>query len=415
MHQSRTRFDKIILGREDLCSHASLLLSTKISHNEGIQVLQGRDFDMEFLNKQLAQEIVGRTMGIIGKNINIMDNQGVIIGSGDKKRIDDIHEGAVIVIKEGTGFEITAEETKRLNGVKPGINLPIYFDGKIMGVIGITGSPDEIRSFGELVRMAAELSLQQAVLMNEIQWDERLKEELVSQIIHNEGKHDSLFLERAMRLGIDLELARTAIVLKTPDRKKTFAYLKSRLQKEDLLLMQHDRIVILKEVPKVDFDSYIKKITEGWLNGLRKNVNIQVKIGVGQYHEGLSGITKSYRQAAHTLNSGLKLAPQNDIFMYKDYYLPVFLLNASKTGLTEDLQSFYKILKEKDAKGELTESLRALIETNSDMNKAAHKLFIHRNTLRYRLDKITEITGKDPRKTTDLLHLYLSFLNNELE
>ena len=370
---------------------------------------------MEYLNKQLAQEIVDRTMEIIGKNINIMDNQGVIIGSGDSERIDDIHEGAVIVIKQGTGFEITEEEAKKLHGVKPGINLPIYFDGKIMGVIGITGSPEEIRSFGELVRMAAELSLQQAVLMNEIQWDERLKEELVSQIIHYEGKHDPLFLERAMRLGIDLELARAVIVLKTHDRKRAFAYLKSRLKKEDLLLMQHDNIVILKVVPHVDFDSYLKKITEGWLNGLKKNENIHVKIGVGQYHEGLAGIEKSYRQAVHTLNSGLKLTPMNDLFMYEDYYLPVFLLNASKTGLTGDLQPFYKILLEKDSKGELTESLRALIETNSDMNQAAQKLYVHRNTLRYRLDKITEITGKDPRKTTDLLHLYLSFLNNELE
>lgn len=370
---------------------------------------------MEFLNKELAQEIVDRTMGIIGKNINIMNNRGVIIGSGDPKRIDDVHEGAVIVIKQGTGFEITEKESLRLHGVRPGINLPIFFDGKIMGVIGITGSPDEIRSFGELVRMAAELSLQQAVLMNEIQWDERLKEELVSQIIHSEGKHDSLFLERAMRLGIDFELARTAIVIMTPDRKKTFGYLKSRLQKDDLLLMQHDRIVVLKVVPRDDIDHFIRKITETWLNGLRKNDNMQVKIGVGQYHEGLAGFKESYRQAVLTLNSGLKLTPQHDIYLYEDYYLPVFLLSAAKKGLTEGLQPFYKNLKDKDVKGELTESLRALIETNSDMNKASQKLFVHRNTLRYRLDKITEITGKDPRKTTDLLHLYLSFLTNELE
>lgn len=284
-----------------------------------------------------------------------------------------------------------------------------------MGVIGITGSPDEIRSFGELVRMAAELSLQQAVLMNEVQWDERLKEELVSQIIHYEGKHDPLFLERAMRLGIDLEMARVAIVLMTTGQKRTYAYLRSRLRKEDLLLMQHDRIVVLKVVPHDDSENFLRNITEKWLNGLRKNENIQIKVGVGHYHEGLSGLTQSYRQAALTLKSGLKLTSQQDIYFYEDFYLPVFLLNASKKGLTGDLQPFYKNLKEKDVKGELTASLKALIETDGDMNKAAQKLFVHRNTLRYRLDKITEITGKDPRKTTDLLHLYLSFLNHELE
>ncbi|WP_079509075.1 sugar diacid recognition domain-containing protein [Mesobacillus jeotgali] len=370
---------------------------------------------MDFLNKQLAQEIVDRTMGIIGKNINVMDNRGVIIGSGDKNRIDDVHEGAVNVIKQGSGYEISEEEAKRLHGVKAGVNLPIYFDEKIIGVIGITGAPEEIRSFGELVRMAAELSLQQAILINEIQWDERLKEELVSQIIHYEGKMDPLFMERAMRLGIDLDLPRAALVILTQDRKKTFAYLKSRLEKEDLLLMQHDRIVVLKTIQPSRSASQLRKLADGWINGYKSTKKAYIKISIGQYHPGLSGLAKSYDQADHTLKAGLKLAPDKDIFLYEDYYLPVFLLTASKFGLTEELQPYFLMLKAKDSKGELTESFKALIETNGDMNSAAQKLFIHRNTLRYRLDKITEITGKDPRKTTDLLHIYLSFLNNELE
>lgn len=370
---------------------------------------------MEYLNKQLAQEIVDRTMGIIGKNINVMDNKGVIIGSGELNRIDDIHEGAVIAIKQGSGFEITEEEAKNLHGVKPGINLPIFFDNKIVGVIGITGSPDEIRSYGELVRMAAELSIQQAVLINEIQWDDRLKEELVSQIIHYEGNLDPLFYERSLRMGINLQLPRAAMVIITEDRKKVYTYLKNKLEKEDLLLMQHDGIVILKSVPEKDIAAFLEKTAEGWISGIEKTSESKVIIGIGEYNEGLAGLAKSYKQAANTLTSGMKLDPGNNLYNYDDYYLPAFLLDASKSGLTEGLKPFFRILKQKDSKGELEESLRAIIATNGDMNSAANKLFVHRNTLRYRLDKITEITGKDPRKTTDLLHLYLSFLNTELE
>lgn len=370
---------------------------------------------MEFLNKQLAQEIVDRTMGIIGRNINVMDNRGVIIGSGDHNRIDDVHEGAVIVIERGSGFEISETEAEKLQGVRAGINLPITFDGNIAGVIGITGAPEEIRSYGELVRMAAELSLQQAVLINEIQWDDRLKEELVSQIIHYEGTLDPLFLERSQRLGIDLDLPRAAIVILTPDRKKLFSYFKNRLKKEDLLLMQHDRIVILKKVNASDnnamISNYLLKTAEGWVNGIRKTVNMEVKIGIGQYHGGLSGLAKSYQQAANTLKAGVELASENQIFIYEDYYLPVFLMTAIESGLTEGLPPYYNVLFQKDPKGELSETLIAIITTNGDMNGAAQKLYIHRNTLRYRLDKITEITGKDPRKMTDLLHLYLSYLN----
>ncbi|WP_170169151.1 sugar diacid recognition domain-containing protein [Mesobacillus subterraneus] len=370
---------------------------------------------MEFLNKQLAQEIVDRTMRIIDRNINVMDHRGVIIGSGDQARIDDIHEGAKIVISQGTGFEITEEKAEQLHGVKTGINLPIFFDEKIVGVIGITGPPEEIRSFGELVRMAAELSLRQAVLMNEIQWDERLKEELVSQIIHFEGKLDPLFLERSARLGIDLDLPRAAIVLLTSDRKKTYSYIKGRLEKEDLLLMQQDRIIILKSLPPYKSGQYLLKIAEGWHTGISRTTGLQVKIGIGQYQSGLAGLAKSYQQADHSLAAGRKLASKESIYPFEHYYLPVFLLTASKAGLTEGIHPLFQELKKKDSKGELAESLRILIETNGDMNTAAQKLYIHRNTLRYRLDKITEITGKDPRKTTDLLHLYLSYLTSELQ
>lgn len=372
---------------------------------------------MEFLNKQLAQEIVDRTMGIIGRNINVMDNRGVIIGSGDIGRIDDIHEGAEMVIKHGFGFDISEEEAEKLHGAKAGINLPITFEGKIVGVIGITGPPDEIRSYGELVKMAAELSLQQAVLINEIQWDDRLKEELVSTIIHSTGEFNSLFHERSKRLGIDLELPRVAMVLLTSDRKKTFSILKNRLEKEDLYLLQQDRIIILKKISSLDRTAiltFLKRSASSWINTIKTSVNLEVKIGIGDYHQGFSGLAKSYEQAANALHTGMKVHPAHAIYPFTDYYLPVFLWKATDAGMTEELPPLYEMLSKQDAKGELSVTFRAIIETDGDMNAAAKKLFIHRNTLRYRLDKITKITGKDPRKMTDLLYLYLSYLLHEI-
>ncbi|MBA7514082.1 Carbohydrate diacid regulator [subsurface metagenome] len=58
------------------------------------------------ITHQLAQDIVDKTMSILGKNINIMDEKGVIIGSGDKSRLNQFHEGAAQVIKEGKKLEI---------------------------------------------------------------------------------------------------------------------------------------------------------------------------------------------------------------------------------------------------------------------------------------------------------------------
>ncbi|WDC84781.1 sugar diacid recognition domain-containing protein [Caloramator sp. mosi_1] len=46
------------------------------------------------LTKEDYQKIVNRLMSILGKNINIMDVDGVIIASGDENRIGTLHEGA---------------------------------------------------------------------------------------------------------------------------------------------------------------------------------------------------------------------------------------------------------------------------------------------------------------------------------
>lgn len=54
---------------------------------------------MRYVTKELAQKIVYRTMEIIDCNINVMNEKGVIIGSGDKNRMDQIHEGALMVLK----------------------------------------------------------------------------------------------------------------------------------------------------------------------------------------------------------------------------------------------------------------------------------------------------------------------------
>ena len=49
------------------------------------------------LDHDLAQDIVDRTMAILPHNVNVMDSQGLILGSGEPERINTRHEGAQLV------------------------------------------------------------------------------------------------------------------------------------------------------------------------------------------------------------------------------------------------------------------------------------------------------------------------------
>ena len=51
---------------------------------------------------------MARTMRIIDTNINVMDARGRIIGSGDRERIGELHEGALLVLSQGRVVDIDA-------------------------------------------------------------------------------------------------------------------------------------------------------------------------------------------------------------------------------------------------------------------------------------------------------------------
>jgi PucR family transcriptional regulator, purine catabolism regulatory protein len=64
--------------------------------------------------------------------------------------------------------------------------------------------------------------------------------------------------------------------------------------------------------------------------------------------------------------------------------------------------------------GELLRSLEAFIENNGNWERAARRLYCHRHTLRYRIRKIEELTGRDLGRATDRIELWLALRAREL-
>lgn len=164
------------------------------------------------LDTKMAQDIVARTMRIIDTNINVMDARGRIIGSGDRERIGELHEGALLVLSQGRVVDIDDAVARHLHGVRQGINLPLRLEGEIVGVIGLTGEPENLRKYGELVCMTAEMMLEQSRLMHLLAQDSRLREELVMNLIQAEENTPAL-TEWAQRLGIDLNQPRVVAIV----------------------------------------------------------------------------------------------------------------------------------------------------------------------------------------------------------
>lgn len=121
------------------------------------------------LDRKIAQKIADEVMNSLGYNINVMNENGIIIGSSSPQRIGTYHETAMKAISHCETCEVTEAEAEQLQGVRPGINMPIVDkQGGVIGVVGITGNPDAVRNIGKLVKMTAELIIEQQESMNEI-------------------------------------------------------------------------------------------------------------------------------------------------------------------------------------------------------------------------------------------------------
>ncbi|HAY11596.1 MAG TPA: transcriptional regulator CdaR, partial [Thauera sp.] len=138
---------------------------------------------MFLLDASLAQSIVDRAMQILRTNVNVMDERGLIIASGDRTRIGTRHDGALLVLAQARTIEIDEAMASRLQDARAGINLPLRAEGRVVGVVGLSGDPAAMREHAELVRMAAETMLEQAQWLQTLARDERLRDELVLQLI----------------------------------------------------------------------------------------------------------------------------------------------------------------------------------------------------------------------------------------
>lgn len=345
------------------------------------------------LTTDVAQHIAGVIIEKLGRNINIMNNQGVIIASGDFKRIGTVHEGALKVLETGQAFSVHGDEYE---GSKPGINLPISFNGEQEGVVGITGEPKDIMEFGAIVVTMTELMLQRVAFLDESEWKERLKGFLLDECLKEEPDvhkviHKAKLLEISFRPPFELMVLN---VRKPRDNNGGnwgfYREIPDILKGQDLLydFVDDEHFVILKANAQetAEAEEMLVKHFQSFYD--------EVRLGLEDTYQHLSETKERYERIVNALSLGSgQIIHTTDI-------TSLLLLNT--TALEERKTYIQMILK---LTPELRMTLEVFFENDLNISQTALVLFIHRNTMIYRLDRIASITGKDPRKFLDAWEL----------
>ncbi|MCR1951098.1 MULTISPECIES: sugar diacid recognition domain-containing protein [Clostridium] len=328
------------------------------------------------ISKNLAQKIVDKMMDIIPYNVNIMDKNGVIIGSGDESRIGQLHLGAIESLKLKKATEVNKEN----NGVKPGVNIPITLNNRIIGVIGITGNPRTVRPFGEIVRVTSELLINQEYSIQKYIVKNKIKEEYLYEWLYRKEVYDKEFIERGIEVEIDIQLNRTIVLIEYRRsnndilRKTIDSFIKKN---EFIIHINSNRLVLIL---KSKIDSMEKRIEE--LIGDNKEEIVRVI-----YNKAEEVLAKSFYKLLNALNIANKLNLEATIISLKDIN---FLSEVDKMTKNKDNKEIIeKLIKHG---GDLLETFIVFVESNYEKQITYKNLHIHRNTLAYRIAKIEELT-----------------------
>lgn len=370
---------------------------------------------MNILSTALAQDIVTRTMRIIPYNVNVMDANGSIIASGNPARIGELHAGALLALAKQLTVEIDEASARNLHGAQPGINLPLTVHGQLCGAVGLSGAPHEVRQFGELVRLTAEMILEQAQLAGELQRDSRYREAFVLKLLN--GVHaDSADLADltawAHRLGVQFDRMHAVYLLELdePDDGADLHALQLRLQARMPSLLtaaagpQELAILEFFDAPGPGHHKQMQALAAM----LRTVCPQPHRLTMGITLQGVEAVATSWHSARAAARIGRQRHPRRHQHSYYEHLLPVLLSGLNTGWQASQLRAPIEKLGKNRAM--LQRTLDAWFAHDGHPAATADALHIHRNTLDYRLRRIGDITGLDLGRLEDRFLLYLSSL-----
>jgi len=351
------------------------------------------------LDRALAQDIVDRAMAILPCNVNVMDYLGIIIGSGEAGRLYTRHEGAQLVLANRRVVEIDAHTAKQLDGVRPGVNLPLMLDQKLVGVLGITGEPDQVRVYAELVKMTAEMLLEHRRQQADQQWRHQRSEDLLARLLL--GDNAEHLLDEAEQLGLQPQLPRQAVLLELPADAsyagQLAAWLNGRYTNSWCVSCEPSRVYWCRAAGKDRDDALLLEQfdEQGWP---------VLRMATIEPSSDLTSLRSACTAARDLLDYARHVQPQHRLVRLANHRLALLFWRNRHDWLAEAVAEPVMRLQ---GHGQLLDTLRAWFDYSGESQACADALGIHRNSLRYRLEKITDVSGCDPYRTDELLRLYL--------
>ena len=342
------------------------------------------------MSNRLFQGIVHQMKDAIDRTVGVVDETNVIIACSDLGRIGETLPGLTPDDFSGTGTFCLEGYTLKPFGTRPHSEHIVFVEGA-----------DE-----QAARYASLLTISLSGIKQ--YYDEKYdRGNFVKNVILDNILPGDIYLKaREMRFNNDV--SRVVLLVRIGTRSDVSAFdiiqnLFPDKNKDFVININETDIALVKEIRSGIESRDLEKLARSIVDTLSSEFYTHATVGIGTVVEGIKDLAGSFKEAQVALEVGKVFDTEKSIISYDNlgiarliYQLPttlceMFLNEVFKKGSIESLDQ------------ETLFTIQRFFENNLNVSETSRKLFVHRNTLVYRLEKIKRLTGLDLREFDDAI------------
>lgn len=349
---------------------------------------------------RLFQGIINQMRDATDRIIGVVDESGTVISCSELGLIGEIRKG-VIATGVFNGAQICVDScTYKAFGDSVHPEYAVFVDGT-----------DEMsRHFADIIAVA----LDQIKKNNDEKFD---RSNFVKNVILDNILPGDIYIKsRELRFNNDATRVVFLIRVTKSNDVSVFDVIQNFFPdktKDFVININETDIALIKEVrPNVDGKD-LEKLAQSICDTLSTEFYCNAIVGIGTCVTGIKELARSFKEAQVALEVGKVFDTERSIISYENlgiarliYQLPttlcdMFLKEVFKKGSIDSLDQ------------ETLFTIQKFFENNLNVSETSRKLFVHRNTLVYRLEKIKKLTGLDLREFDDAIVFKVALMVNK--
>lgn len=337
------------------------------------------------MSNRLFQSIIFQMKDAVNRILGVIDENGVVVACSELVKIGEVRPGTREEFAFTTDTVVSGGYTYRPIGSGARVEYAVFVEGED--------------------KMADKLATVIAISLNNMKglYDEKYdKNSFIKNIILDNILPGDIYV-KSKELRFNPDVSRVAFLIKFSEKNDVVPYdmiqnLFPDKNRDNVISVGEYDIVLVREVaPSTDIKE-LEETAKSISDTLSAEFYAKVMIGIGSAVDNIKDLARSYKEAQIALEVGKIFDNEKNINSYENLGIGRLIYQLPTTLCEMFLQEVFKKGSIEQLDHETLMTIQSFFDNNLNVSETSRKLFVHRNTLVYRLEKIRKLTGLDLRE-----------------